>query len=168
MRDNPYTAVIIAASRRSGHAADARAGFSAVIRSAYPSSSRDAGLVPDLTCWIHRVRSSVQVALQDFEQRFGYPPDHNVLMDAATRGGSAMAEALRSRVSVPSAVVEFFDLVEELSLPDVWNGYFLGPASRVTATYVDESPRWLAASDGSVREVLVIGSDGGGALYWLS
>ncbi|HEY3002051.1 MAG TPA: hypothetical protein VGJ44_06845, partial [Kribbellaceae bacterium] len=57
-----------------------------------------------------------------------------------------------------------FNVIEEVSLPDVWNGYFIGPATRVVATYADKYPRWLELGGWRV-EILVVGSDGGGALY---
>jgi len=64
-------------------------------------------------------------------------------------------------------VVEFFDAVEEVSLPDVWNGYFLGPVDRVIRAYADESPRFITV-EAELLEVLTVGSDGGGALFCVS
>ena len=80
-------------------------------------------------------------------------------MAASRPAGAVIADELDGRV--PSAVVEFFDVVEEVSLPDVWNGYFLGPVDRVIDAYVDASPRFITV-DGEVLEVLTVGSDGGG------
>ena len=116
----------------------------------------------DLDSWIRRLQSSVDDLLHEFENRRGYPPDENLVVAASRPAGAVIAHELDGRV--PSAVVEFFDAVEEVSLPDVWNGYFLGPVDRVIDAYVDASPRFITV-DGEVLEVLTVGSDGGGALY---
>jgi hypothetical protein len=103
--------------------------------------------------------------LEGFEDRFGYRPDTNVVVAAAGQAGSRLGVGLQpGAVAPPRSVVEFFDAVEEVSLPDVWNGYFLGPVSHLIARYAKRDPRWLML-DGEQVEVLVIGSDGGGALY---
>jgi len=100
--------------------------------------------------------------MRGFEERFGYPPGDNLVVAASRPGGAVILRELGGRV--PSGVVGFFDAVEEISLPDVWNGYFLGPVDRVVGAYADESPRFITV-EGDVVEVLTIGSDGGGALY---
>ena len=123
---------------------------------------RHAGPVADLNSWIRRVRTSVESVMRGFEERFGYPPDDNLVVAASRPGGAVILRELGGRV--PSGVVGFFDAVEEISLPDVWNGYFLGPVDRVVGAYADESPRFITV-EGDVVEVLTIGSDGGGALY---
>ena len=120
--------------------------------------------VTDLEAWVNRVRHSTDRLLEGFEDRFGYPPDRNVVVLALGRGGSRLSEDLKPDAVAPPAVVEFFDAVGEVRLPDVWNGYFIGPVSRVIATYADRAPRWLKLHGRQV-EILVIGSDGGGALY---
>jgi hypothetical protein len=115
-----------------------------------------------------RVQTSVDILMQGFEERFGYPADANVVLAAQHPGGTAIRSELDGRVQVPSPVVEFFDVVEEVSLPDIWNGYFLGPSDRVVTAHADESPRWITAESGELQEVLLVGSDGGGALYCAS
>jgi hypothetical protein len=121
----------------------------------------------DLTSWILRLRASVESLMDGFEERFGYPPDANIVVAARHPGGTAMRTSLDGRVQAPSAVIDFFDAIEEVSLPDVWNGYFLGPADRVVAAHIEESPRWITVGS-ELQEVLLIGSDGGGALYCAS
>ena len=56
-------------------------------------------------------------------------------------------------------------MVDEVSLPDVWNGYFLGPAERIVRAQSDPSSPRVVTWNGEPKEVLVVGSDGGGALY---
>jgi len=123
--------------------------------------------VADLTPWTRRLTTSVESLLDGFEGRFGYPPDANVVVAAPRPSGTLMHTSLEGRVQVPSVIVDFFDAIEEVSLPDVWNGYFLGPADRVVAAHIEESPRWITIGS-ELQEVLLVGSDGGGALYCAS
>ncbi|MBC9819698.1 hypothetical protein [Terrabacter sp. MAHUQ-38] len=120
--------------------------------------------VTDLDAWVDRVRHSTSQLLEGFEERLGYPPDRNVVITAPGRDGSRLSGQLKHDAVAPPSVLEFFDAIEEVSLPDVWNGYFLGPVSRLIATHAERAPRWLML-DGRQVEILVIGSDGGGALY---
>jgi hypothetical protein len=120
--------------------------------------------VIDLDAWSDRVRRSSEQLLERFEERYGYPPGVNVVVTGTGQGGSRLSLGLGPDAQVPLSVVEFFDGIEEVSLPDVWNGYFIGPATRVVAAHVDKYPRWLELG-GRWVEILVIGSDGGGALY---
>ncbi|RNL80994.1 SMI1/KNR4 family protein [Nocardioides marmorisolisilvae] len=118
--------------------------------------------VTDLNAWTDRVRQRVDTLMSGFEDRFGYPPGDNRVVSATRPGGVALRDALGVRA--PAAVVEFFDAIEEVSLPDVWNGYFLGPVDWVLAAYSGREPG-LIELDGVQHEVLVVGADGGGALY---
>lgn len=81
-----------------------------------------AGRVTDLDAWVDRVRRSSSQLLEGFEERFGYPPDRNVVITGAGRDGSYLTDALKPDAAAPPSVVEFFKAVEELSLPDAWNG----------------------------------------------
>lgn len=126
---------------------------------------RDACAVADLNSWIQRVRVNVESLMQGFEERFGYAPSDNLVIAGGDRNSAALQHQVGGRV--PVAIVEFFDAVEAVSLPDVWNGYFLGPVDRVVSAYVDEGPRSITV-EGELQAVLLIGSDGGGALYCAS
>lgn len=118
----------------------------------------------DLAAWSERVRRSSEQLLERFEERYGYPPDVNVVVTGTGQGGSKLSLEPGSDTQIPPSIVEFFNVVEEVSLPDVRNGYFLGPATSVAAKHADMYPRWLELGGRRV-EILVIGSDGGGALY---
>jgi hypothetical protein len=100
--------------------------------------------------------------MRRFEGALGHPPGENQVALARRPGGTVLVGAIGH--GVPTGIAEFFDVVEEVSLPDVWNGYFVGPVDRVISAYESESPRSITV-DGGVHEVLVIGSDGGSALY---
>jgi hypothetical protein len=78
-----------------------------------------------------------------FEERFGYPPDENGVVFARSPAGGACGA--------------LHDVVREVSLPDVGNGYFIHPRAHD------------ARLTGFVEEpVTVFGSDGGGALFAVS
>lgn len=118
----------------------------------------------DLVAWSDRVRRSSEQFLERFEERYGYPPDVNVVVTGTGQGGSKLSLELGPDIQVPPSIVEFFNVVEEVSLPNVRNGYFLGPATSVAAKHAEKYPRWLELGGRRV-EILTIGSDGGGALY---
>lgn len=56
-------------------------------------------------------------------------------------------------------------MVDEVSLPDVWNGYFQGPTERLISSMSDPANPRHVDWNGTRRDVLTVGSDGGGALY---
>lgn len=102
--------------------------------------------------------------MDGFEDRFGYSPDLNELVPGTGRSGSVLRSVVAREVEIPRSVIEFFDAIEEVSLPDVWNGYFLGPVDWVASKHAAREPRWMSVS-GDLVEILLVGSDGGGALY---
>jgi len=120
--------------------------------------------VTDLDAWSDRVRRSTEQVLERFEERYGYPPGVNEVVTGTRQGGSQMSLELGHDAQVPPSIIEFFNAIEQVSLPDIWNGYFIGPATRIAAAHAEKYPRWLEHG-GRLVEILVIGSDGGGALY---
>jgi hypothetical protein len=120
--------------------------------------------VIDLDAWSDRVRRSSEQLLERFEERYGYSPGVNVVVTGTGQGGSQLSLELGPDAQVPPSIVEFFNGIEEVSLPDIRNGYFIEPATRIAAAHADKYPRWLELGGRRV-EILVIGSDGGGALY---
>jgi hypothetical protein len=109
----------------------------------------------DLAGWTSRLRAAMGLLLDGFEARHGYTPGVNEIRERVTAfEGTAL----------PSQVQRLFSAVDEVSLPDAWNGYFLGPADVVA----DRGERSLVAeSDGEPKahSVLLIGSDGGGNYF---
>ena len=100
--------------------------------------------------------------LESFERRFGYPPGagENWISGPAA---SQDIQAWRSNgvVDVRRAdILEFFGEVSEVSLPDVSNGYLIGPPSGVLADLGGDGPAQVVGS--LQADVLPIGSDGGG------
>ena len=132
--------------------------------SALRPSRGHAGPVIDLDEWADRIRRSTEQLVEGVEERYGYAPGINHIVSGSGRSGSMLRSELEIDGEISPSVVEFFNVFEEVSLPDMWNGYFIGPATRLRDTHAEKYPRWLAL-DGRQLEILVVGSDGGGALY---
>jgi len=97
--------------------------------------------------WLAEWRVSVTVKadqlLETFQSRFGFEPGRNRLGPPAAEQALASLQAIVPR---PAAdLIDFYRCIGQVSLPDVGNGYFIGPPHEL--------------------DVLVFGSDGGGALY---
>jgi hypothetical protein len=115
--------------------------------------------------WIERWRADVRAGigelLSTFEQRFGFPPGEHEISGPATAAELAGLADLHDD-TLPADLLSFHQVVAEVQLPDVNNGYWI---HRPPLPGEDPGhPRLL--SDG--RSVVVFGSDGGGALFALS
>src|SRR4030081_3742019 len=76
----------------------------------------------------------VRTILDGFEERNGYPPGENVVVEATgPEHLSALTEEFDGRV--PGEVTTFFNRVAEVKLPNLWNGYFIGPTSWVAGIH---------------------------------
>jgi hypothetical protein len=115
----------------------------------------------DLPAWCRRIDDATKRHLAGFEERFGYPPDRNEVVRAEE---AVKTQGDGSPPTLPSDIAAFFGSVFEVHLPDVWNGYFLGPLARTIRAHSSREPRWLRNTDADI-EVFIVGSDGGGALY---
>lgn len=106
--------------------------------------------------WVADANAAVEAALDGFERRFGYEPDDNMIVVPGRVG------ILRQVETVAPEVSAFFRAVNEVSWPDIWNGYFLGPAPDISLMYHDPDGNSALALH---HPVVQIGSDGGGALF---
>jgi len=98
---------------------------------------------------------------QGFESQFGYPPGENVLV-RATPGAENGEKASLVAAGVSGDLLNFYEQVERLSLPDLDSGFFIHPVAEVVN---GEQPTILA---GDVSDsIVVFGSDGGGSLFAL-
>ncbi|MEU9019800.1 hypothetical protein [Actinomadura sp. NPDC048394] len=101
----------------------------------------------------------------DFEQRFGYPPgDNHVVLARDATGAAALQAAFPGKV--PPDVAAFFTAVSEVSLPDVWNAYFIGPVSWTIELHKASEPRYVRFEDAD-REVMILASNVGGDMFGL-
>ncbi|MGK5638342.1 hypothetical protein ACSNOK_08515 [Streptomyces sp. URMC 126] len=98
--------------------------------------------------------------MSSFARTRGYPPGQNVVA-LATDESHAATGALVDLTPIPSDLTTLYWVMREASLPDVWYGYFIHPASTVAEHFraygsvrVDDEPPGI-----------VFGSDGGGRLF---
>ncbi|MCR6484554.1 hypothetical protein M8542_17150 [Amycolatopsis sp. OK19-0408] len=112
------------------------------------------GGAASLAAWIDEMNALAGEFVRGFEARFGYPVGVNEVKPAA--GGSRPA-------CLPPELFDLYAAIEEVSLPDVGNGYFVHPLKEGAE---DHRPTRLTRS--VTDEVVVFGSDGGGALFALS
>ena len=115
--------------------------------------------------WLAEWRASVAVkagqVLETFQSRFGFEPGRNQLGPPAAEQALASLQAIVPR---PAAdLIDFYRCIGQVSLPDIGNGYFIHPADLVARQAADAQPRRIGPPH--ELDVLVFGSDGGGALY---
>jgi hypothetical protein len=115
--------------------------------------------------WLAEWRASLTVKvdqlLQTFQSRFGFEPGTNQLGPPATEQALASLQAIVPR---PAAdLIDFYRWIGQVSLPDVGNGYFIHPADLVARQAAGGEPRRIGPPH--ELDILVFGSDGGGALY---
>jgi hypothetical protein len=109
--------------------------------------------------WVSRARAATQRVVEPFEERMGYKPDIQ-----ETRLVSGDTDHDLSELPDPARA--FFSTVDEISWPDIWNGYFLGPASETSWRFRNQDPGSVVVGSEQHRS-LAIGSDGGGAYFVL-
>jgi hypothetical protein len=105
----------------------------------------------------------VRTILDVFEERNGYPLGENVVVEATRPEHlSVLTEEFDGRV--PEEVTTFFNRVAEIKLPNLWNGYFIGPTSWVAGIHKAAEPG-AVRFDGGDREIMVLATNGGGVTY---
>lgn len=110
-----------------------------------------------------RVDALVGELLSGFREKYGYDPGEHRL-EFARPGEDASLLLSVFGDYLPAEVEGFFRNFAELALPDVWNGFFIGPPSWIVSVYEAAEPR-AVEEPGGAREVIVVGSDGGGGLF---
>jgi hypothetical protein len=111
----------------------------------------------DLASWINELR----VLLEELkEKNLGYPHGDNYVRPP---GEKAVLQELLAKTGLneSSQIATFYRTCDGLSLPDVWNGYFIHP-TRFTLN-LERGP--LSVSGPLACQILVFGSDGGGGLF---
>ncbi|GII27570.1 hypothetical protein [Planotetraspora mira] len=105
---------------------------------------------------IEQLDTVVRALLADFESKYGYPPGTNatVLSD-----GDEELRVLSQQLGapLPSDISAFFSAIAEVSLPDLWNGYFI-------ELHSSQDPRFIRHG-ATIQEVMIVASNGGGVLY---
>ncbi|MQS09593.1 hypothetical protein FNX48_021180 [Streptomyces sp. IF17] len=101
---------------------------------------------------------------EGFESRFGYPPDEHLVSKAQDDDTSIAPGNLLAHATAKD-LLRFYDIVDEISLPDLDNGYFIHPRS---VTFNGEGAGHPTEVRGyRSEEICTFGSEGGGALYAL-
>lgn len=118
----------------------------------------------DYADWRDRTRVLAQRYQVNFEERFGYEPDDHTI--GIPTGGDVIEEALRDCGDVmPSALIDFYRVCSEVSLPDLHAGYFISPLRRVIDGIAADDPVRMGGRWGKL--IATFGSDGGGTLFAL-
>ncbi|MEW2291381.1 hypothetical protein ABZ719_01555 [Streptomyces sp. NPDC006743] len=97
-----------------------------------------------------------------FEAAYGYPPgEHCVLRSTDRKASESLAAALGG--SGAQDLIDFYAHVARISLPDVGAGFFADEVEDVIDGLRGTQP--TRVSGVSERNVVVFGSEGGGALF---
>ncbi|WLW54264.1 SMI1/KNR4 family protein [Streptomyces sp. YU58] len=99
---------------------------------------------------------------EGFEGRHGFPPDLNQVRPADEDDRDA-ARALAGAGAAPADLVTFYDVIGDISWPDVGNGYFIDPARDVLGRLTEYGA--VGIGPGQEADGLVVGSNGGGLSY---
>ncbi|MBW3613908.1 MAG: hypothetical protein KY439_01175 [Actinobacteria bacterium] len=118
----------------------------------------------DFSRFHSRLSTLVSSFVSDFEERMGYPPGSNRVSLSTAEESSVALVAEFGEGALPMAILNFFNYFSEIHLPDFWNGYFIGPPSWIVSIHQASEPRSMDVSSRE-EEILVFGSDGGGALF---
>ncbi|MGP3952380.1 hypothetical protein [Streptomyces sp. 7N604] len=99
---------------------------------------------------------------EQFESKFGYPPDVNAVEPVSESESAVEAGA----EGIPEDLAIFYGRVSRVSLPDLESGFFVHPLDLTLRGLRGDFPTQIVGS----REdsVVVFGSDGGGGLFALS
>ncbi|MEU6001270.1 hypothetical protein ABZ837_26015 [Streptomyces sp. NPDC047197] len=117
------------------------------------------------------MRGELAVYLNEFEFRFGYPPDPNSVetgsgCDEAVRDEASAVSAVSAGSATPGDLALLYRHISRLSLPDVGVGLFVHSVRQTADGLRGDLPTRVV---GEVEDsVAVLGSDGGGALFALS
>ena len=111
-----------------------------------------------LTLWRDELNRALEPFLAAFEGRYGYPPGGNRITGP---GDGRTARKIDAHPDTAPDLTPFYQVIYEVLLPDIGNGYFIHPASHVLDDLAYAGPVRLAGAASGV----VFASDGGGILY---
>jgi hypothetical protein len=117
---------------------------------------------PWLHAWCDELNTDLRSFLNSFERIYGYPPDDNKITTVAG-GDSASTRQLSTHPAVSPALSDFYTVIENVTLPDIGNGYFVHPARHVLDDLTHDGPVRVGQSG-----AVIFGSDGGGILFAIS
>ncbi|MFD5326888.1 hypothetical protein [Streptomyces sp. NPDC127092] len=113
--------------------------------------------------WCGQASAALAKLMQSFHARYGFEPGRNAVV-LATEESHQATGALVELTPIPSDLTTMYWVIDEVSLPDVENGYFVHPASLVA----DHFREYGAVRIDGEEPALVFASDGGGHLFALA
>ncbi|GAA3247518.1 SMI1/KNR4 family protein [Dactylosporangium siamense] len=118
-----------------------------------------------LIAWGASIEAATTRAVRDIVSTFPFEPGAH---DVGPPASEAELAELRSRMPwIPDALVAVCRLVGAVSLPDIANGYFMFDPGYILGVlyHHDGLPDRIGAPFDEDVDIVVFGSDGGGALY---
>jgi hypothetical protein len=115
--------------------------------------------------WTEEMLRLLSKFMRNFEGGYGYPPGENRLLEATSARGRGAAEALSS-AGAPRELIDFYLKIDEVSMSDVDNGFFIHPYKDVIEGIGGAQPTELTGFTSD--RIIVFGSDGGGGLFAIS
>lgn len=113
--------------------------------------------------WCEQADAVLAKLMESFQARFGFEPGSNVVVHASEASHQA-TDALVELTPIPSDLTTMYWVIDEVSLPDVENGYFIHPASLVA----DQFREYGAVQIDGEEPALIFASDGAGHLFALA
>ncbi|MEU6340865.1 hypothetical protein ABZ883_07920 [Streptomyces sp. NPDC046977] len=113
--------------------------------------------------WCEQADAALAELMRSFEARHGFAPGTNVVT-LATEASHQATDALVELTPIPSDLTTMYWVIDEVSLPDVGNGYFVHSASLVA----DHFRAYGAVQIDGEEPAVVFASDGGGHLFALA
>ncbi|MCX4632728.1 hypothetical protein [Streptomyces sp. NBC_01443] len=102
--------------------------------------------------------------MRDFEERNGYEPGENCVVEAAVGGPGVPQRHPAARDY--GDLLDFYARIEKVTLPDVGNGFFVDSVDDVVEGRGDWQPAEVRGA--VIDSVVAFGSDGGGGLFAVS
>ncbi|MGW1769252.1 hypothetical protein ACWCQL_35045 [Streptomyces sp. NPDC002073] len=112
-----------------------------------------------LRTWAADVTGRLNAVLAAFETYYPYPPDVNEVVLTSPERGRDGVDALREDPAVHPDLVTFYETVEEVTMADIGNAYFIHTAAHAHGELTAEP------MPGGAGRGTVFASDGGGTLF---
>ena len=113
--------------------------------------------------WCEHTEAALAKLMRSFQARYGFVPGTNVVV-LATEQSHQAPDALVELTPIPSDLTTMYWVIEQVTLSDVENGYFVHPASLVA----DHFREYGAVQIDGEESGVVFAGDGGGHLFALA
>ncbi|GAA1707439.1 hypothetical protein GCM10009765_66120 [Fodinicola feengrottensis] len=108
---------------------------------------------------VSRLQQAARVVVEETAQAGGKN-------EVTLASGPATLDGLRAEFQerVPPEVTEFFSAVDEVHLPDLWNGYFIGSPQQIADVHRARRPQFVKHA-GKLHDVMIVATTGNGVRY---